>query len=1096
MGAGRMGKTGFRRAVRAIRALVLVVVATAVLVIGLAVALVLSGRSFTAPAALTQRVEVLANAALPDGAISIGAIQVALREDMSPTIHLSEVTLNDANGVAWVDLPDLRATLDREALWRGQIVPRELTVRGVAFGVTRNAQGAFDLDLAGYFGPRSRVDSLGEVLDQLRALMDRPALGPVDSVRIEDVRVTFRDQLNARSWSLQQGAILLNKDRDSISLDLGAPVISDSGGRSYFDLSFEAARATRRARLDVQFTDVDSADVAAQWGGLEWLQVLRAPISGQVGLRIDEQGGIGDLDGTLEIASGSFRPEENLSPIPFDGARVAFDFLPDEQKLEFDELRFRSDALTLEATGHVYVSDLLSAERRSFLGQIALSDLRAAPAEILPGPVAFDGGAMDFRLRLNPFRLDLGQLVLLEGDNRLIASGGVSAQPEGWEFALDASAVRLTRDRLMALWPVPLKTRTRDWLDDNILSGEILNARAAIRSRSGDKPLISYSFDFREARLRYLKTMPPLRRAQGHASVNGPLFSLYLEGGEVEAAEGEVLDAAGSVMRIPDLGAHPPRAEITLRARGPLRAALEMIDKPPLRLLSKADKRTDLATGRAEVEVDLSFELGHRLAPGEVDYAVTGAVLDVVSDALVPGRRLTSGRMEISATPQLVSIGGSGALDGIPIDATWTRRVGPDYAGRSLVEGRVELSPRVLRAFRVDLPDDSVSGRGEALFELSLQEGRAPVLDLQSDLRGIGLRVDPLNWRKPAADSAELALTVRLDPVPQVTRLVLDGGGLEAEGTVRLKADRSLDRVRLNRVSMGRTLSAAVDLVGRGAGRAPAVVVRGGSFDLRSVSGAAQDAGRGATRGDTVPMQVALDRLVITDKIALHDFQGTLDAGGGLNGTFTGRVNGGAAVAGTLVPLRGGTGVRITSRDAGAVLASADMYGTARDGVMELILSPTGKPGTYDGVARIRDVRIVDAPWIAELLSAISVVGLLEQLSAGGLHFSDVEAEFRLNPGAVIIKKGSAVGPSLGISVDGFYEQASGRIDLQGVVSPIYLLNGIGQLITRNREGLFGFSYRLTGTAARPRTSVNPLSILAPGFFRDLFRKPPPQVDE
>ena len=63
---------------------------------------------------------------------------------------------------------------------------------------------------------------------------------------------------------------------------------------------------------------------------------------------------------------------------------------------------------------------------------------------------------------------------------------------------------------------------------------------------------------------------------------------------------------------------------------------------------------------------------------------------------------------------------------------------------------------------------------------------------------------------------------------------------------------------------------------------------------------------------------------------------------------------------------------------------------------------------------------------------------------------------------------------------------------MQGVISPIYILNGIGQIFTRRGEGLFGFAYRMTGAQGATRVEVNPLSILTPGMFREIFRRPPP----
>jgi hypothetical protein len=69
-------------------------------------------------------------------------------------------------------------------------------------------------------------------------------------------------------------------------------------------------------------------------------------------------------------------------------------------------------------------------------------------------------------------------------------------------------------------------------------------------------------------------------------------------------------------------------------------------------------------------------------------------------------------------------------------------------------------------------------------------------------------------------------------------------------------------------------------------------------------------------------------------------------------------------------------------------------------------------------------------------------------------------------------------------------------MDLQGVISPIYLVNGVGRIFARKGEGLFGFNYRLTGTAENPNVSVNPLSVFTPGMFREIFRQAPPNLKD
>lgn len=161
---------------------------------------------------------------------------------------------------------------------------------------------------------------------------------------------------------------------------------------------------------------------------------------------------------------------------------------------------------------------------------------------------------------------------------------------------------------------------------------------------------------------------------------------------------------------------------------------------------------------------------------------------------------------------------------------------------------------------------------------------------------------------------------------------------------------------------------------------------------------------------------------------------------------------------------------------------------------MDLTLRPARGEGTFDGVLAVRGLRIRDAPAIAALLDAISVVGLLQQLDGQGLSFDEVDATFQLTPRAVQIAEASAVGPGLGISLDGTYMLASKQLDLRGVISPLYLINSIGSVLTRKGEGLIGFNYSVTGTAASPDVNVNPLSALTPGMFREIFRSPPPEV--
>ena len=182
--------------------------------------------------------------------------------------------------------------------------------------------------------------------------------------------------------------------------------------------------------------------------------------------------------------------------------------------------------------------------------------------------------------------------------------------------------------------------------------------------------------------------------------------------------------------------------------------------------------------------------------------------------------------------------------------------------------------------------------------------------------------------------------------------------------------------------------------------------------------------------------------------------------------------------------------MRVRSDNAGAVIGDAGLTPNAEAGTLEVTLLPVeGAPsGTYNGRFEIEDIRLRKAPALADLLDAISVVGLIDQLAGPGILFSNVDGQFRLTKDRLTLQQAAAVGGSLGISADGVYDMRKNAMDFKGVISPVYFLNGIGSLVTRRGEGLFGFNYRMTGTVDEPSVGVNPLSIMVPGALRELFR--------
>jgi hypothetical protein len=473
------------------------------------------------------------------------------------------------------------------------------------------------------------------------------------------------------------------------------------------------------------------------------------------------------------------------------------------------------------------------------------------------------------------------------------------------------------------------------------------------------------------------------------------------------------------------------------------------------------------------------------MTQADLRYVVDATVTGVRSDVLVPGWTLAADTLEVAATQDGIAVAGLATLGTARLDGAWRQALGPEADGRSTVVAQVGITPEVLADFGIVLPEGSVRGEGTGEMTVTLAPGEPLGFVFRSDLEGLRLAVPEIGWSKAPDRAGELLVEGSFGTPVQVNRLSLSAPGLSAEGDLRLTEAGAFDRLRLTELSVGDWLDAPVTLTAREGSDTPAVAVDGGSLDLAKAVFGGEEGGEGG------PIMVELDRLQITEGIALTGFVGDFSTVAGLEGAFSGFVNDGPAVTGRVAPQAGRVAARIQGDDAGAVLRAANLFTKAEGGALDLLLSPEGE-ASYAGEAWITGLRVREAPVLASLLNAASVVGLLQQLGGQGIVFDQVSADFRIDPTQVIVARSSAVGAGLGLSADGVFDIEAYWMDFRGVVSPFYLLNGIGSILARPGEGLFGFNYTLTGDPDAPMVGVNPLSVLTPGMFREIFRMPPP----
>lgn len=1071
------------------------VLVAVILLIGVALAL-LTGRQISAPEWLRQEIATRVNAQLMGAEVAFGEVSVIIARDGIPRVSLRNVALNDAEGARLATLSDITGTLALRPLLRGEVQPGAITLSGATLRLRRAEDGALGVALGD--SPRMAEEAVGftALIGQLDAVLMQPGLRDLHDVRAENLTIQYEDARARQGWTVDGGRLHLSREGEDLQIRGDFALLGNRGYATTLEMNYQGRIGDTAAELGISFADMPARDIARQSPALAWLDALDAPISGALRVAVEEAGSLGALNATLQIGAGAVQPTEATRPVPFSGAHAYFTYDPATQSLNLNDVFVDSKWGTARAEGKAFLVGMDQGLPSEIWAQIRLSELRANPAGLYREPVVFEGATMDVRLALDPFTLSLGEMSLADQGQRLILSGEVAARPEGWGLAIDGRMDALAPERLIALWPERFQDKTRTWLRENVAHASLRHIQLALRASPQHKPKVFLQFDYSDLETRFMKAMPPIEAAHGQGTLYDNRLALAVAGGHVTAPQGGQVAIAGSRFVIPDVSVKQAPAEIGLRARSTVTAALALLDHEPFGFLGKAGLPVTLADGQLEVAGRLDLQLKDKLAFEDVTFDAQGIARQVRSDTLVPGRTLAAPEVTVQARHDALEIAGTGRIGQVPAAATWQTALGRAADGRSTLTGTVELSERFTDEFNIGLPPQSVSGAGEAEIRIDFAKGQPAQFDLSSDLAGLGLRLAPLGWSLDRRATGRLEVAGRLGSPAEITAIALSGAGLAAEGAMTLTPDGQLDVARFSRVTMGDWLDVPVDLVGRGAGQTPAVRVTGGRVDLRqtSLTGSAEGS-EGARRGQGGPLSLALEVLRLSDGIDLTGFRAELDTSQGLDGTFSATVNGGAEITGRVVPQAGRNAFRILAQDAGGVLRSAGMLRNARGGQMDLILRPGAARGSYDGTLDVTALRIIDAPSLAALLSALSVVGLLEQLSGEGIVFNEVEAEFQMTPDRVTLTRGSAVGASMGLSMEGYYFLERGEMEMQGVFSPLYVLNSVGEMFTRKGEGLIGFNYWLSGPVANPQVSVNPLSLLTPGMFREVFRGEPPRTD-
>lgn len=1037
--------------------------------------------------------------------VSLEGVGVDFRQILAPAFVVDGLKVGDSNGTPLLTLDQITAIVALRRLAAGQIAPTALRARGATLSLGRDAEGRLSLQFGGQTVLKD-APTPSALLDRIRAALDSPRLAGLSTIGVEDVSLRFDDVSRGHSFSSQDGFLRLDHARSGaivLEADMGqltgVAAVGTAPGHAGLRID-SPAPGQANGRLALRgVVPAEVAGIAGPSPLADLLARIEAPVSLTLSGQLDPDGHFGALDGTISVGEGLLDLPGRTRPFAVEAARGQMSLDSEDDHLSLTGLVL--EAPDLSVRGRLDLTADSTGAQGGILVQAAFENLRATVPQFYDQPLELDGIWADLRYDRATDRLEIAGLSAQQGDTRLAAQGQILAgsAPGGpslpggvRSIALDLSTDRITPAALVALWPRSIAAGARDWIAERVEGGEFRQATAALRLAAGEAPEFGLSFDIADAVVRPVPALPAITGGQGMGQIAGRTLSIGIATARMAAPDGEPIALSEGDIQIPDIGVPNGELQVRFDAAADAGAAISLLTHPPFvspepEAPAELPLAPDDADGQVGLTVGMTIPLRKTTRFKDVTYSVAGAIDAFHSTKLLPGKTLAADRLQVQADPGRVVISGPASVDGQPITVTWSRPIAIDAPPQgSTVRAEGPLTEALAQVFGVVLPKGTLGGAGSVVADIALPPGgAAPQLKLHGELAGLSVSVPALGIAKAKGGAGSLDVTGRLGPAARLDPIRIAFPGLTLVAAADLVEGRGAESIAVKEIRAGRWLDARGTFWPGKGGGAPRVALSGGTVDIRYLP-----EGQGGSGGPGLSgIAVALDRVVVSDGIALTGVRG--DLSGTVSGNLTGRVNGAAPVNVALAAQRGGTAVQVTASDAGNVLRAAKVFDTLHGGRLDLKLVPVGR-SVYQGQARIADTALRDAPVMADLLSALSIVGALEQLAGEGIRFSDIRADFTLRPERIDVSQASAVGASIGLTAAGVFNLSRDTLDLKGVVSPVYFLNRAGG--PRRGEGLIGFDYRLTGPMAKPSVSVNPLSVLVPGFLKDIVRGGPPQA--
>ncbi len=1074
-----------------------------------AVIATIEGGIFDAP--LSQKAQTALDQAIgPRYKAEVGATVIRFTSDLRLALEARDVNVVDQeSGKHLSTMSAVNMELDPLALIEGRVEVASVAAEGIALDTSLLPQGD-PVDLTAL-----RVDALPNALnaafDNLDFLEHFVQRGGTNSVRISGFSMKLA----------RQEGDPISLVVDNLTFERAAPnslhlygQVALNGSVALLDVRADQNETGHSSSLAARISNLDLKPLTMTYdpngtprqGLMTFGDITLSAVKGEAG--VDPK-----LSATINVQPGVLYMDHDMQELTQADINLAYNF--DHQTLEIAPSKVQFLRTIAPFSGAIIDLDRVDASAGKGFGiDFVIKDGVAASSLSGEKPVSFDGRATGrFFSATKEFQFD--NLGISTPQGALFGSLHMKLGDSSPEISFGGRADKLDTTVVKQLWPFWMASKPRVWVEGNLFGGSVTNAAISVfipagrlreASQTGKLQLgkneLHIAFDIDGARMNIPGEIPPLRDTKAHFDLTGPNMVVDIATATSYFPTGRTITLSDSSFSIPATYDKPLMADLDLTISGSGDAIGELLTYKPLEVLQRTEFKPEDFNGKIVAKVDARIGLIKDQQPPPPEWQAKLNLDNVDLLKQMNNRKIDNLTGVISADPQSVHLQAQAQIDSIPAQI---EMVEPTDSKSTVKRARVITATLTDAQRNTVLPGLRDIVDGPVKVELTrIDDDRQGV---KVDLGKAALTVPWVGWSKGSG----IAATAQFEasgPDSQTTlkNFTLKGDGFGASGDL-LISKGSLTSASFDSVKLSALDDFALSLK-RGKGGGYDVAISGNSADIRpilarlkaSTSGGQQSSDGDASASATV--RANLDKVIGFNDETIGNVKGVYSIAGGKTtaADFSGVTRSGEALVTQMS--KGANGViRITSGDAGAVARFTDLYRHLQGGLLNLSLRSIGQDD-WDGSLDIRNFSIIDDKKLSTIVSTPSGKNgkslnsaVKQNIDTRSQNFQRGFARLVMRDGVLSVENGVVRGVQVGATFQGVLKDADGKMDMTGTFMPAYGLNRlfaevpiVGFILGNGSDrGLIGITFRLTGTIEKSNLQINPLSIIAPGVFRQIF---------